>query len=274
MIPLAGAVALLLVSGLAAAPGAAAGEPPGDDASIRMTVVNWGQEVDLAGPDPAYAVAGADAPTTHVRVDITPPSSGLHGYYGRLTAPDAAGGEVKLYCGIEYMRVDSVQRCAFDVPMSAGPNRLIFDLQSASFDGIVSQEGTVIGGRVGQVAVLEAALPYRNWALVPPRDDLTIRGENTTALRYRIMNTGDLPFRAPDSCQPGGTVWPYQQLLCPLRTAGPVYALAGDYAVPVSLEDPSGAVTVLSIEGHLRADGVTSVVPARDRPLRAVGVGS
>lgn len=271
MIPLAGAVALLLVSGVAAAPAVGPDEPSITGPSIRMTILNWGEEVDLAGPGAAYAVAGADAPTTHVRVDITPPSSGLHGYYGRLTAPDAAGGEVKLYCGVEYMRVDSVQRCAFDVPMSAGVNRLIFDLQSASIDGIVRQEGTIVGGHVGQVSVLEAALPYRNWALVPPADVLTIRGENTSALRYRIMNTGDLPFRAPDSCQPGGTVWPYQQLLCPLRASGPVYALAGDYAVPVSLQDPSGAVTPVTIEGHLRADRVGSVVPAQDRLPRAIG---
>jgi hypothetical protein len=272
MSPLAGAVALLLVSGVAAAPVDGSAALAGGAASIRMTILNWGEDVDLAGPGAAYAVAGADAPATHVRVDITPPSSGLHGYYGRLTAPDAAGGEVKLYCGVEYMRVDSVQRCAFDVPMSAGVNRLIFDLQSASFDGIVREEGTVVGGRVGQVSVLEAALPYRNWALVPALDVLTIRGENTSALRYRIMNTGDLPFRAPRSCQPDGTVWPYQQLLCPVRTPGPVYALAGDYAVPVQLQDPSGAVTSVTIAGHLRAAGIGSVVPARDHPPRAVGV--
>jgi hypothetical protein len=269
----AGAVAVLLVSATAAAPATPVrGDDEAPPASIRITVKNWGADVDLAGPDTAYALAGGHAAATHVRVDITPPSSGMHGYYGRLTAPDAPGGELKLYCGIEYMRVDSVQRCGFDVPMSAGINRLRFDLQSASWRGIVSADGTVTAGRLGQVAVLEAALPYRNWALMPAQHPLTIRGENTSAVRYRIMNTGDLPFRVRDSCQPDSTVWPYQQLLCPVRAPGPVYALAGNYAVPAVLEDPTGAVTAVTVEGRLRATGLATVVPASARPPRGEGL--
>ena len=258
MTVVAGAIALLLVSGTPIAP--ATVTPFGSEATIEMSIVNWGQDVDLAGPVTAYAHLGANGPATHIKVDITPPSSGMHGYYGRLTAPDAFGGELKLYCGNEYMRVDSVQRCFFDVPMSGGINRIRFDLQSASWKGIITQEGTVTGGRVGQVAVLEAALPYRNWAYVPPDDILSIRGEQTSSLRYRIMNTGDLPFRVPDSCQPDGTVWPYQQLLCEVSGQRPVYSLAGDYAIPIELEDPVGGGASFTIDGHLRAKGVDSVV--------------
>lgn len=270
----AGAIALLLAGSTVIAPAPAPHTwQPGEDGGpvIQMSIVNWGEDVDLSGGVMAYAHLGGNGPMTHIKVNITPPSSGMHGYYGRLTAPDAFGGEVKLYCGNEYMRVDSVQRCFFDVPMSSGLNHLRFDLQSASWRGIVTETGLVTGGRVGQVAVLEAALPYKNWALVPTDDVLAIRGENTSALRYRIMNTGDLPFKVPDSCQPGGTVWPYQQLLCQVRGDRPVYALAGDYSIPVTLIDPTGAETAFTIDGHLRAKGIDAVAPAAPEPGRAAG---
>ena len=105
--------------------------------------------------------------------------------------------------------------------------------------------------------MLEASLPYGNWALVPADGRaVELRGEQTSALRYRIMNTGDMPFRAPDSCQPDGIVWPYQQLLCTVRTPRPVYALAGDYAVPIVLVDPVGGGASFAIEGTCRVKGI------------------
>jgi hypothetical protein len=70
------------------------------------------------------------------------------------------------------------------------------------------------------------------------------------------MNTGDIPFRAPDACQSGGTVWPYQQLLCPLRSPRPVYALAGEYRVPIVLEDPVGGGASFVIEGRVSVPGM------------------
>jgi len=75
------------------------------------------------------------------------------------------------------------------------------------------------------------------------------------------MNTGDLPFRVPESCQPDGTVWQYQQLLCPVTGERPIYSLAGDYAVPIVLEDPVGGGASYTIDGHLRVKGVDSVRP-------------
>jgi hypothetical protein len=239
--------AALLVGGAAWVPGESGGP------EIRLSVVNWGQDADLSTPVQAYAHLGATGAMTQVKVRITPPSSGMHGYVGRLTAPDAFGGELKLYCGDEYRRIDLVIYCRFDVPMSSGINHLRFDLQSPSWEGMVSKEGTVYGGRLGQVSVIEAALPYGNWALVPARSELALRGEQISSLRYRIMNTGDLPFKVPDSCQPGGTVWPYQQLLCTVRGPRPVYALAGEYALPVELADPAGGGASFTLHGILVA---------------------
>lgn len=251
----AGVVAVALTVGVPAwVPGEGGGP------QITMTVENWGEDADISTPVQAYAHLGANGPMTTVKVRIQPPSSGMHGYYGRLTAPDAFGGEVKLYCGDEYRRIDIVTYCMFDVPMSSGINHLTFDLQSASWDGIVSKQGTVYGGRVGQVAVLEASLPYDNWALVPGRGELRLRGEQTSSLRYRIMNTGDLPFKVPDSCQPNGTVWPYQQLLCTVRSPRPVYALAGDYALPIELVDPVGGGASFTIVGTLVAKNGPALV--------------
>lgn len=259
-------VALLIGSALIAPAPPAPTWVPGEHGgpTVRLSVENWGEETDLSTSAHAYARLGADGPATHITVTIEPPSSGMHGYYGRLTAPDAFGGEVIRYCGEEYMRIDSWVRCGFDIPISSGVNHLTFDLQSASWEGIVSKEGTIYGGRVGVVSVLEASLPYGNWALVPSDGALQLRGEQTSALRYRIMNTGDLPFRVPDSCQPNGTVWPYQQLLCAVRSPRPVYALAGDYALPIDLLDPVGGGASFTIDGTLAVTGIR-VGPNRAR---------
>lgn len=251
-----GVVALLIV--VQPLPTWVPGEHGGPD--IHLSIENWGADVDLSTAQAAYAHLGANGPTTRVTVQIEPPPGGMHGFYGRLTAPDAFGGELKLYCGEEYRQVESTTYCFFDVPMSGGLNRLTFDLQSASWAGLVSKEGTVTGGRVGQVSVLEANRPDGSWALVPPYGELRLRGEQSSALRYRIMNTGDLPFRVPDSCQPDGTVWPDQQLLCAVRGPRPVFALAGDYAVPVVLADPVGGGASFTIDGHLVAENGPSRV--------------
>jgi hypothetical protein len=217
-----------------------------------MTIENWGVDTDLSTSAAAFAHLGANGPTTHVTVTIAPPDGGMHGYYGRLTAPDAFGARLVLYCGDEYRRIESTVQCDFDVPMSSGVNHLTFDLQSASWEGIVSKEGRVIGGKVGRVSVLEAALPDR-WTVIPSTGTLTLRGEQTSELRYRILNTGTLPFRVPDSCQPGGTVWPNQQLLCQVRGPRPTFALEGDYSVPIELVDPVGGGASFTIDGSVTA---------------------
>lgn len=267
----AGVIAVLLVGSTAVVPASPGPHAwvPGEHGGpiIHMSIENWGDDVDLAGPVAAYAHLGANGPVTHVKVEIQPPSSGMHGFYGRLTAPEAFGGELKLYCGDEYRRIDMTQRCFFDVPMSRGINHLSFDLQSASWAGIVTEEGIVHAGSIGMVSVLEAMLPYRNWELVPSGEAVEIRGEVTSALRYRIMNTGDLPFRAPDSCLPDGIVWPYQQLLCQVRGPRPVYALAGDYSFPIQLVDPAGGTRSFSLDGGVRVKGIDMRPNARPRQL-------
>lgn len=269
MIAAAGVAALLLIGSGTAAP-ATAGEPtwvPGEHGapSIHLTVENWGDDVDLSTPgQAAWAHLAATEPSTHVTITIEPPEGGMHGYYGRLKAPDALGGPKVWYCGDEYRRIESSVICAFDVPMTRGLNHLSFDLQSASFEGIVSQQGVVIGGSLGMVPVLEVREADGTWSVVPARGDIELPGAQTSGLRYRIMNTGDIPFKAPGSCLGDSTVWPYQQLLCTLRSPRPVFALAGDYRVPVRLEDAAGGGSSFLIEGSVDVPGVA--FPRSQRP--------
>jgi hypothetical protein len=264
---LAGAVTVLLIGSTGAAPAASATDGgPGERAwvpgehggvSIHLSVENWGDQVDLSTPGiAAWAHLGANGPSTHITVRIEPGENGLHGYYGRLTAPDAFGGEKVYYCGDEWHQIESFVICGFDIPMTRGLNHLEFDLQSASFDGIQTQTGTVIGASLEMVPVIEARQSDGSWMPVPTGGELAMPGTQTSALRYRIMNTGDIPFRAPDACQEGGTVWPYQQLLCTLRSPRPVYALAGQYQVPIRLEDPVGGGASFLLEGSVVVPGV------------------
>jgi hypothetical protein len=266
MSALAGVIAVLLV-GAASAPAEPAwlpGEHGGAD--VRLTIENWGGDVDLSGARQAYAHLGANGPTTHITVRITPPPGGMHGYSGRLRAPDAFGGELTLYCGDEYRRIEQPVFCGFDVPISSGLNRLTFDVQSASWEGRVEQTGTVFGGRVDQVSLLEARSPGGSWTVVPARGILRLPGAQNAAVRFRIMNIGDLPFRVPDSCQPDGIVWPGQQLLCGVYSSGSGPVLARAFRIPVQLVDPVGGGASYSITG--------TVVPGSGHDRNVVNRGS
>lgn len=269
---LAGAAVLLLIGSTGAAP---ASDVPGERAwvpgehtgpSIHLSVANWGEEVGLSTPGvAAWAHLGANGPTTHVTVRIEPGENGLHGYYGRLTAPDAFGGEQVSYCGDEWHQIESFVLCQFDVPMTRGLNHLTFDLQSASFEGIRSQTGIVIGASLEMVSILEVRDEDGSWSSMPSGGTIELPGSQVSALRYRIMNTGDIPFRAPSACQEGGiTVWPYQQLLCQLRSPRPVYALAGEYEVPIRLVDPVGGGASFLLEGTVAVPGVS--IPRTQHP--------
>lgn len=254
----AGLLSVLLIGGMTAAPAERAwvpGEHGGT--SIHLSVENWGEQVDLSTPGvAAWAHLGANGPTTHITVRIEPGENGLHGFYGRLKAPDAFGGPQVAYCGDEWHQIESYVLCQFDIPMTRGLNHLTFDLQSASFEGIQSQVGIVIGASLEMVPVLEVRNGDGSWTSVGSGGTFELPGNQTSALRYRIMNTGDIPFRAPDACQEGGTVWPYQQLLCTLRTPRPVYALAGDYHVPIRLEDPVGGGVSAVLEATIAVPGM------------------
>lgn len=251
-------LSLLLIGSTGAAPPERSWVPGEHGAtSIHLSVENWGEDVDLSTPGvAAWAHLGANGPMTHVTVRIEPGENPLHGFYGRLTAPDAFGGEQVYYCGEEWHVIESYVLCQFDVPMTRGLNHLTFDLQSGSFDGIKTQVGIVIGASLDMVPVLEARAADGSWDSVPSGGVVEVPGPLTSALRYRIMNTGDIPFRVPGACQEGGTVWPYQQLLCTLRTPRPGYSLAGEYQVPIRLEDPAGGIASLVLKGTVSVRGL------------------
>jgi hypothetical protein len=255
---LAAVCALLLIGSTSSAPPERSWVPGEHGSpSIHLSVENWGEDVDLSTPGvAAWAHLGANGPMTRVRVRIEPGEGGLHGYYGRLEAPDAFGGPKVYFCGHEWHLIESFVICAFDVPMTRGLNHLTFDLQSHSFNGIQTQEGTVIGASLEMVPVLEARQSDGSWRTVPNDGEIELSGTQTSALRYRILNTGDIPFRAPGLCQGGGTVWPYQQLLCTLRSPRPGFALAGNYQVPILLEDPVGGGASFLLEARVTVPGV------------------
>jgi hypothetical protein len=219
-------------------------------------VPNWGEPADVS--QSGNAVWAHDSGLTHLTVTIDPGEQGLHGYYGRLRAPDAAGGELVLYCGDEYHRIESPVVCGFDVPMRTGVNRLEFDLQSASFEGIRTTVGGVIGGELDAVPVLEMRVADGRWQTIPRGGQPGFAGAPAGTLRYRILNTGDIPFRVPGSCQGEGTVWPYQQLLCSVREYRP-------YPVMGVVHDAAGGTVTLVLAGR----GPSDSAEARPRGTHA-----
>lgn len=264
--PLSSATAVLVSVALAA--GGLIGAPTGDsrlsdtpvggDPRISLTVVNWGKPATLLDPArPAWAHLAANSAPTKVTVTVRTDGEAFRGGYAlRLTAPDAFGGEAEFVCTDQYRVIDTKVQCSFPVPITRGVNDIYVVFQSGDMDEGLDAHGEIRGAELQVVSIVEVKDPNAGWFAVRSGSEVQLFGALTSALRYRLLNTGDIPFRLiGDGCK-SGTVYPDQQLLCTLRGPRPAYALAGDYLKPIRLEDPAGGQAAFYLEASVRVAGV------------------
>lgn len=259
-------VLALVVSGTGAsgAGGAGAGADPdpdsplGGDEGVSLTVRNWGDDVsllDAAKPGWAHLAAQAGPTMVTVRIATTEATPLFRGYVLKLTAPDSFGGRQELYCSDQYHVIESSVECTFGVEVTRGVNDLHVVFQAGNMREGVEAHGQLRGAELEVVRGLEVRIADDGWMPVGARGVDVAPGAQTSALRFRLLNTGDIPFRVVDGCQPG-TVWPDQQIVCPVRAPRPAFALAGDYEIPVKIEDPAGGIAALTVTGTIRVPGV------------------
>lgn len=260
----AAAVAISLALGASALSGAPTAVdvvpdgPVGGDPRISLTVVNWGEPATLLDPaQPAWAHLAANAAPTNVTVTVRADGEAYRGGYAlRLTAPDAFGGEAEFVCSDQYQVIETQVRCTFPVPITRGINDIYVVFQAGSMDDGIDAHGQVRGAELQVVSFIEVKDPNAGWFAVRSGAEVRLFGALTSSLRYRLLNTGDIPFRlTSDGCR-SGTVYPDQQLLCTLRGPRPAYALAGTYDKSIRLEDPAGGQSAFDLTASVRVPGV------------------
>ncbi len=266
VMPLSSAAAVLVsvalaAGGLTGAPiddSRLADTPVGGDPRISLTVVNWGEPATLLDPArPAWAHLAANAAPTTLTVTVRADGEAFRGGYAlRLTAPDAFGGEAEFVCADQYRVIESAIRCSFPVPITRGVNDIHVVFQSGDMDEGIEAHGQIRGAELDVVSIVEVKDPNAGWFAVRSGSEVQLFGALTSSLRYRLLNTGDIPFRLTSGGCQSGTVYPDQQLLCTLRGPRPAYALAGDYVKPIRLEDPAGGQAAFDLEASVRVAGV------------------
>ncbi|CAN5141351.1 hypothetical protein BH11ACT3_BH11ACT3_18090 [soil metagenome] len=260
---LAAGVALLLALTSLTLPGSGGGVLPIDDPeptpvlggpTITMSIDNFGEPASLLDPDNrAWAHLTANAAPITVTVTIQPGVDPVRGYTVQFSAPDAFQGPQVQYCADQWHTFDVPIQCQFVVPVSRGENRIDVEFHTFSGPGIVSH-GAIYGGELAVSAQLQVLDAGSIWRTIPD-DGFEVPGERRSAVRYVIVNIGDIPFQPSDACR-STLLQPGSFIACPVRTARPAFALAGDYAVPVHLNDPAGGVASFLVEGRVIAPGM------------------
>ena len=229
--------------------------PASGDPIISMTVDNFGEPVSTLDPShPAWGrLALAGGPQI---VTLTVATNGEHflGYAARLTAPDAPGAQENFVCADENHVIESKVTCQFEVPMAAGENHLDVVFQALNESEPTEAHGVVRAGALQSRAGLQVQQPDGRWINVPDGGNTEVRAALPGAVRYVVLNTGQIPFRVAGSCSETA-LHPDGVLVCPLRASRPGIALGGDYRIPVRIVDAGGGTDSFTIEVAISVTG-------------------
>jgi len=227
--------------------------PGGSAISVSMTTQNDGHAVSLLDPaHPAWAHLAPTGAVARVTATVDLRGTAIHQWVAHLDAPDAFQGITPADCRGEEEAPPQQVSCTFAVQAASGVNRLRFRF-TADHGAVNAQaDGTITGGQFDWDAgwqVLDAA---GHWSAVAGRQTVSLPATLTSALRYVVTNTGDIPFRATNSCD-DRLVTAHTRLVCVERGMRPAQSLARDYHEQLRLVDVVGATAEPDIEASIRS---------------------
>jgi hypothetical protein len=247
-----GQLALLGFSGGGAPPLDQAASPP-SAVTVSMTAVNDGHAVSLL--DPAHPVWAHLAPTgavTDVTATVNLEGSPIHQWDAHLDAPDAFQGIAPVDCRGDEEAPPHQVSCHFKVQVASGVNRLLFHFSADHGKVDVEAEGSLMGGQFDWDAGWEVLDATGHWSAITRQQPVLLPATLTSALRYVVTNTGDIPFRVTNGCDhrviPAGA-----ELVCLERGVRSVQSLARVYHELVKVKDAVGATAEPDILASIRS---------------------
>lgn len=241
-----------------------------------MTAVNDGHPVSLLDQaNPGWAHPGLGN-TEEVTVTVHLDGASVHHWRSHLDAPDAFQGLELQDCHGDEQAPPSDVSCVFDVSVAAGLNHLQFRF-SADDDVGASAVGYLMGGSVAWTAGWEVLDATGQWSAISHDELIELPATLPSALRYVVINSGQVPFRAIDGCRQQVLV-AGAQLVCPVRGVRPAQSLAGEYRQLLNFLDVAGApggvnldTTIRPFAGSFSLDR-SSVVVGQDLSVRSTGL--
>lgn len=256
---LTGAAAALLTLGLLVAGGGAAdavkhAEPADSQpVTVSMTAENNGRAASLL--DPAHPVWAHLAPTgavtdvtARVELDGTP----IHEWVAHLDTPDAFQGVTPVDCRGDEEAPPREVSCHFAVQAASGINRLRFHFSADHGRVDVEADGTITGGQFDWDAGWQVLDATGRWSAITREQPVLLPATMTSALRYVVTNTGDIPFRVTNGCE-HRVVAARARLVCLERGVRSVQSLARDYHELLKLKDAVGATAEPDILASIRS---------------------
>ena len=241
--------------------------PGGSTISVSMTTQNDGHAVSLLDPaHPAWAHLAPTGAVARVTATVELGGTAIHQWVAHLDAPDAFQGITPADCRGEEEAPPQQVSCTFAVQAASGVNRLEFRFTADHGAVNARADGTITGGQFDWDAgwqVLDAA---GHWSAVAGRQAISLPATLTSALRYVITNTGDIPFRATNACD-DRLVTARTRLVCVERGMRPAQSLARDYHEQLRLVDVVGATAEPDIEASIRS--VAGSLPRDSGPSTA-----
>ncbi|HEY4152926.1 MAG TPA: hypothetical protein VGM38_06355 [Pseudolysinimonas sp.] len=287
MYALTGAVALLL--GLASAPFPTAGSvpiagPPQPDLpsaipiSVTMTTHNDGRVVSLLDPaHPAWAHLAPTGAVAEVTATVELNDNSIHQWVAHLDTPDAFQGVTPADCRGDEEAPPKEVSCDYAVQAASGVNRLEFHFSADNGRVHVDAEGTIRGGQFDWDVGWEVLDATGQWSAIARDQTIALPATMSSALRYVVTNTGDIPFRVTNGCD-DQLLPSHAQLVCLERGVRPVQSLARTYTKPLLLADvvnttaePSIQMTIRSFAGVFSLDE-SSVIVGQPVVVHATGL--
>jgi hypothetical protein len=229
--------------------------------SVSMTTQNDGRAVSLLDPrHPAWAHLAPTGAVAEVTATVELNGTSLHRWVAHLDTPDAFQGVTPADCRGDEEAPPQEVSCRFAVQAASGVNRLQFHFSADDGRLNVDAEGTITGGQFDWDAGWEVLDATGRWSAIAGAQTISLPATLTSALRYVVTNTGDIPFRAKHSCD-DRLVPAHAQLVCLERGVRPAQSLARHYHEQLRLVDVVGATAEPDIEVSIRSLAGVTLVP-------------
>lgn len=227
--------------------------PSGLPISVDMTTHNDGRAVSLLEPrHPAWAHLAPSGEVAVVTATVELHGNVIHQWVAHLDTPDAFQGVTPPDCGAYEEAPPHEVTCDFPVQAVSGVNRLEFHFVADGGRVNVEVNGAITGGAFDWDAGWEVLDATGQWSAISRDQTVALPATLSSALRYVVTNTGDIPFRAMNGCH-DRLVPAHVRLICAVRGVRPVQSLAGRYHQRLHLVDVVGATAQADIQSAIQS---------------------